>query len=120
MEDDTFRDVIVRVIGAVVKEPEVQKLAGSAKVFAFGASDSDINWYIDATAEPLFSEGTPERRDVRVTMTKDDWIQALQGKLSPTQALLRKKIKLEGSMMVMTSLSMDALTRVYNRELGPA
>lgn len=118
MEDDEFRSTIVRVIGAVVREPEVQKLAGSKKTFAFGATDADVNWYIDTSSEPTFGEGIPEERDVRVLMKKDDWLLTLQGKLSSTQAMLRKKLKVEGSMLAISSLSMDALVRVYNREIG--
>ena len=117
MEDEEFRSIIVKVIGAVVHQPEVQKEAGSGKVFAFGAIDAPIDWYIDVTGEPFFSEGRPEKFEVRATMTKADWMSLLAGKLSPTQALLRKRLKVEGSVVAITSLSMDALLRTYKEQM---
>ena len=117
MEDEEFRSIIVKVIGAVVEQPEVKKLANSGKVFAFGAIDAPVNWYIDATGDVVFSEGTPESFTVRATMKKDDWMTMLGGKLSPTQAMLRKKLKVEGSVAAITSLSMDALLRSYKEQM---
>lgn len=118
MDDEEFRSIIVKVIGAVVDQPELKKLAGSGKVFAFGAIDAPVNWYIDATGDPIFSEGTPEKFEVRATMTKDNWLSMLRGNLSPTQAMLRKKLKVEGSIVAITSLSMDALLRTYQEQMG--
>jgi putative sterol carrier protein len=115
--DEEFQAVISKVVGAVVSEPEMQKIAGSGKVFAFGTIDGDVNWYIDAGAEPVYREGTPERFDVRASLTKDDWIAVLAGKLSPTQAMLRKKLKVEGSVITVMSLPMDALLRCYKTQL---
>lgn len=120
MEDQEFHDVIVKVIGAVVSHPDMTKMNGSGKVFAFGASDTGFDWYIDATGPATFGEGTPERYDVRATMLKEDWLKTLQGQLSPTQAMLRKKIKVEGSTMAIMSLSMDALVQTYAELIGPA
>ncbi|MEW6475711.1 MAG: SCP2 sterol-binding domain-containing protein [Actinomycetota bacterium] len=117
MDDEEFRATIVKVIGAVVHQPEVKKIAGSGKVFAFGAIDAPATWYIDASGDPVFSEGTPEKFEVRATMTKADWISLLAGKLSPTQAMLRKKLKVEGSVAAITSLSMDALIRTYKEQM---
>lgn len=120
MEDEEFREVIVTVIGSVVKHPDVAKLGGSGKIFSFGTIDADISWYIDATSDATFGEGMPERYDVRATMLKEDWLKTLQGKLSPTQAMLRRKITVDGSMMTIASLSMDALVQTYNEKIGQA
>ena len=117
MEDEAFRAIIVKVIGAVVEQPEVKKLAGSGKVFSFGAIDAPVNWYIDATGDPAFSEGLPANFTVRSTMKKDDWMALLEGKLSPTQAMLRKKFKIEGSVAAIAALSMDALLRTYKEQM---
>jgi putative sterol carrier protein len=117
MDDEEFRPIIVKVIGAVVDQPELKKLAGSGKVFAFGTIDGDVTWYIDASGEPFFSEGTPEKYEVLAKMLKADWLAMLSGKLSPTQAMLRKKLKVEGSIAAITSLSMDALLRTYKEQM---
>ncbi|MDQ1490134.1 MAG: sterol transfer family [Actinomycetota bacterium] len=117
MDDEEFRPIIVKVIGAVVDQPELKKLAGSGKVFAFGTIDGDVSWYIDCSGDPIFSEGTPEKFEVRAKMLKADWLSMLSGKLSPTQAMLRKKLKVEGSIAAITSLSMDALLRTYKEQM---
>ena len=117
MDDEEFRSIVVKVIGAAVRQPEVEKLAGSNKVFAFGALDAPVNWFIDTSAAPAFSEGTPDQFDVRSLMTKDDWLQMLRGQLSPTQAMLRKRLKVEGQIAAIMSLSMDALLRAYQEQM---
>ena len=118
MEDEEFRDMIAKVIGSAVQQPEVAKLNGSGKVFAFGALDAPIDWYLDATDEIAFREGVPEKFDVCAKASKETWLLALQGKLSATQALLRKKLKVEGSMLAMTALPMEALLRSYKEQMG--
>ncbi|MDQ1500649.1 MAG: sterol transfer family, partial [Actinomycetota bacterium] len=87
-------------------------------LFAFGASDADVNWYIDFSGVPAFHKGVPDRYDVRLQMSKSDWLLSLQGKLSATQAMLRRKIKIDGSMTAIMSLSMDALLRTYKEQMG--
>jgi putative sterol carrier protein len=117
MDDEEFRSIIVKVIGAAVHQPEVMKLSGSGKVFSFGAMDAPVNWCVDASGDTRFSEGLPDRFDVRATMSKDDWLSMLRGKLSPTQAMLRKKLKVEGSIAAIASLSMEALLRTYKEQM---
>ena len=115
MEDDEFRSMIATVIGAVTKVPEVTKLAGSGKVFSFGAADAPVNWYLEFAGEPVFGEGVPDQFDVRALMTKADWLEMLKGNLSATQAMLRRRLKVEGSMAAISALSMDALVRCYKQ-----
>lgn len=115
MKDEEFRSVISTVIGAVTKTPEVEKLAGSGKVFSFGTVDAAVNWYLDFAGEPVFGEGVPDRFDVRALMTKADWLEVLKGNLSATQAMLRRRLKVEGSMTAISALSMDALVRCYKQ-----
>lgn len=117
MDDEEFREVIRTVVGTVVGEPEFKKLAGTGKIFSFGATDAKYSWYLDFTNAPAFSEGLPERFDVRATMTKADWLDSLSGKLSSTQAMLRRKLHVEGSMMAISSLSMEALIRTYKEKM---
>ena len=120
MEDQEFHDTIAKVIGAVVSHPDMTKLNGSGKVYSFGATDGGYDWYIDASGPAAFGEGIPDRFDVRATMTKEDWLKTLRGQLSPTQAMLRKKIKVEGSTVAIMGLSMDALIQTYTDVIGPA
>jgi putative sterol carrier protein len=118
MDDEEFREVVAKTIGAVVHQPEIQKLAGSGKVFAFGTLDGPVAWHIDATGDPVFGEGTPVKFDVRAQMVMADWVALFQGRMSPTQAMLRKKLKTEGDVMAITGLSMDALVRSYKEQIG--
>jgi putative sterol carrier protein len=115
MESEAFRRLVAAVVGRAAEQPEMRGLDGSRKILAFKALDlPDVAWHLDGHGALRFVEGAPEHFDVQVGMESDDFVQVFSGKLSPTQAIMRRRMKIEGSIMTVMGMSADVLVRCYH------
>jgi putative sterol carrier protein len=102
-----------------VDKPQIRGLDGSNKTMAFGTIDyPDITWHIDTRERAKFVEGKPDSAPVvTATALSDDWVKLFAGKLSATQALMRRKLKVKGSVVALTALPVEIMTSSYEEAI---
>jgi putative sterol carrier protein len=68
---------------------------------------------MDAFEEPVYCRGEAGKFTVKATMSSGNWIKFMGGELSPVNAALTKKMKIEGASVALTQLPLAVLRKAY-------
>jgi putative sterol carrier protein len=85
---------------------DTSKMAGLNHVFQFDVTgDTGGQWYVDASGdEPKIVQGTHDNPGCTLTMSDEDLLAILEGKLNSQMAFMMGKLKVSGDMSLALQL----------------
>ncbi|KAF8060101.1 GLCNAC1PUT2 [Scenedesmus sp. PABB004] len=92
-------EALFEQLAAALKGPEGAELVSKTKGLVVFSIDGD-SWTLDLRSSPgSVAKGAPgEKPDLTLTISDAEFVRLVMGKLSPQQAFLLRKLKLNGSM----------------------
>ncbi len=104
IESPKFANVLDKIIKAVVKimnntEELKEELTGFDDIYQTYVLDADFNYWLEVSDGKLqYEKGVNPKALFAITFNKDILIQILKNKLSGTDAFMKGKINVEGSL----------------------
>ena len=104
VESPKFANVLDKIIKAVVKimnntEELKEELVGFDDIYQTYVLDADFNYWLEVSDGKLqYEKGVNPKALFAITFNKDILIQILKNKLSGTDAFMKGKINVEGSL----------------------
>eukprot|EP00307_Rebecca_sp_RCC1486_P001473 CAMPEP_0119418642 /NCGR_PEP_ID=MMETSP1335-20130426/18772_1 /TAXON_ID=259385 /ORGANISM="Chrysoculter rhomboideus, Strain RCC1486" /LENGTH=119 /DNA_ID=CAMNT_0007443901 /DNA_START=56 /DNA_END=412 /DNA_ORIENTATION=+ len=90
---------VFKAIADVVKDPELAKKANGTFQFNItkGPGGATGSWVVDIKGGAV-KEGKADKADVTMTLSDDDFVAMVSGKLAAQRAFMTGKLKISGNM----------------------